>query len=115
MTETHDRSLAELPGVRTFRTRPFRLIVASTLLILGSLVLGLALVRQANDPRGQFGLDFADYRVASARMAAGLSPYAPERLQGPVDAQGTDRYRYPPVLAQLLVPTAGLPLGVVEA
>jgi hypothetical protein len=113
--ESPDRTFAELPGVRTFRTRPFRLIVASTLLILGSLVLGLALVRQANDPAGQFGVDFADYRVASERVAAGLSPYAPEMLLGPVDAQGTDRYRYPPVLAQLLAPTAGLPLGVVEA
>jgi hypothetical protein len=108
-------SFTQLPGVRTFRARPFRLLVAATLLILGSLVLGLALVRQANDPSGQFGVDFADYRVASERIAAGLSPYAPEMLLGPVDAQGTDRYRYPPVLAQLLAPTAGLPLGAVEA
>ncbi len=90
------------------------MLVASTLLVLGSLVLGLALVRQANDPHGQFGVDFADYRVASERIAAGLSPYAPEMLRGPVDAQGTDRYRYPPVLAQVLAPTAGVPLGVVE-
>src|SRR3954468_14227772 len=114
MTETHDRSLAELPGVRTFRTRPFRLVVATTLLVLGSLVLGLALVRQANDPAGQFGVDFADYRAASERVAAGVSPYAPEMLAGAVDAQGIDRYRYPPPLAQLLAPTAGLPVHVVE-
>jgi hypothetical protein len=32
-------------------------------------------------------------------------------LDGPVDAQGLDRYRYPPPLAQVLIPTAGMPLS----
>jgi hypothetical protein len=60
---------------------------------------------------GQFGIDFADYRAAAERLADTGSPYAPDMLAGPVDAQGLDRYRYPPPFAQLLVPLTGISLG----
>lgn len=70
----------------------------------------LLLVRQATTERGQFGIDFADYYAAAERVREGLSPYAPEMLEGPIDAQGTDRYRYPPPLAQVLVPLTLVPL-----
>ena len=42
------------------------------------------------------------------RVATTGTPYAPEMLTAPVDAQGLDRYRYPPPLAPLLVPAAVL-------
>jgi hypothetical protein len=61
---------------------------------------------------GQFGIDFADYFAAAERLATSGSPYAPEMLAGPVPAQGIDRYRYPPPLAQVLAPTIPLGLGV---
>ena len=102
---------AERPGLRTFSSARFRVVVAALLLIVGGLVLGSTMLRQASDPTGQFAIDFADYHQAAARISAGGSPYAPEMLLGPVPAQGVDRYRYPPPLAQLLVPLAGLPLA----
>jgi alpha-1,2-mannosyltransferase len=101
---------AASPGLRTFRSRRFREVIAATLLVVGVAVLGMALARQAADPRGQFAIDFADYQVAAQRIAVGESPYAAAMLAGPVDAQGQDRFRYPPVSAQLLVPFAVLPL-----
>jgi hypothetical protein len=87
------------------------LIVAATLVVIGLTVMGLLLARQASDPNGDFGVDFADYRIASLRMLDGRSPYAPEMLSAPVPAQGFDRYRYPPPFAQLLTPIAVLPSG----
>jgi hypothetical protein len=80
------------------------------LLLVGQIVLGFVLLRQAQSPTGQFAIDFADYYVAAQRLAAGQSPYAPEMLAGPVPAQGQDRYRYPPLFAQALVPLSGLPM-----
>jgi hypothetical protein len=80
------------------------------LAVAGAVILALALARLADDPAGQYAIDFGDYHKAAQRLAAGESPYAPEMLEGPVDAQGLDRYRYPPPLAQLLVPIAGMPL-----
>jgi hypothetical protein len=103
--------VASLPGLRTLRSARFRTVLAATLLAIGVSVLGLALLRQAGDPQGQFAIDFSDYHVAAQRLASGASPYAPEMLTGPTDAQGIDRYRYPPPFAQLLVALAGLPLG----
>ena len=86
--------------------------MAAVLWLGAALVLGSVLMRQAGRPDGQFGIDFADYHVAATRLAAGETPYASEMLAGPVDAQGQDRYRYPPAFAQLLWPLAGLPAGV---
>jgi hypothetical protein len=104
-----------LPGVRTLRSGRFRCLLAAALWLCATLVLGAALVRQAGDPRGQYAIDFADYHLAATRLAAGDSPYAPEMLAGPVDAQGQDRYRYPPLFAQALQPLASLPLGSAAA
>lgn len=105
--------LAGLPLIRTLRSRSFRLAIAVTLLAIGTLFNGLFLVRQISDPQnGEFAIDFTDYRTASLRMLEGRSPYAAEMLAGPVAAQGTDRYRYPPPFAQLLTPLAVLPLSI---
>ena len=102
---------AARPGLRTFHSRRFRMLICGLLLVVGATILGSAMARQAADPAGQFAIDFADYHAAAQRVAAGDTPYAPDMLLGPVTAQGQDRYRYPPPLAQLLVPAAGLPLG----
>ena len=91
----------------------FRLVVAALLWAIGVLVLANVMARAALDPLGQYGIDFADYHRAAQRLAGGLSPYAPEMLEASVPAQGQDRYRYPPLLAQSLVPTAGLPTAAV--
>ena len=103
--------IAGLPGVRTLHSPAFRLLIATTIALLGGLVLGAAMLRQASQPGGQFGIDLADYRLAAERIAATGSPYAPEMLLGPIDAQGQDRYRYPPPLAQVLIPTTALAAG----
>lgn len=100
---------ASWPGIRTFRSERFRLVVGATLWALGTILVVALLARLAADPGGQFGIDFADYRAASLRMVEGRSPYAPEMLAAPVPAQGVDRYRYPPLFAQLLTPVAVLP------
>ena len=100
-----------LPGLRTLRSPRFRMLVAGCLLLVGVSILGLVLVRQAANPNGQFGIDLGDYRLAAARVASGTTPYARAMLDGPVSVQGTDRYRYPPVLAQVLAPLSGLPMG----
>jgi alpha-1,2-mannosyltransferase len=107
--------LASAPGVRTLASPRFRLLIASTLAILGVLILGAAMLRQAADATGQFGIDFGDYHGAARALLDTGHPYAPEMLAGPVDAQGLERYRYPPLLAQLLVPLAGSPLGTAAA
>jgi hypothetical protein len=100
---------ANWPGLRTFRSERFRIAVAAALLAVGVGVLSMVLLRLAQAPDGQFGIDFADYHVAAQRVVAGQSPYAPAMLRGPIDAQGQDRYRYPPPFAQLLVPLTALP------
>ena len=109
------RRLASAPGVRTLASPRFRLLIAGTLAILGVLILGAAMLRQAADPTGQFGIDFGDYHGAARALLETGHPYAPEMLAGPVDAQGLERYRYPPPLAQLLAPLAGLPVGTAAA
>ena len=86
-------------------------IVGLALAIAGWAIVAAVLAGQAAKPDGQFGIDFADYHAAAVRMAAGDSPYAPAMLDGPIPSQGTDRYRYPPPFAALLIPLAGLPLG----
>jgi hypothetical protein len=101
------------PGVRTLRSPRFRTVVALALFAVGALVLGYLLARQANNPEGQWAFDFATYYTASGDMAAGQSPYAPEMFVGPIPAQGqgAQLYKYPPTLAQLLMPISGLALG----
>jgi hypothetical protein len=107
--------LEHRPGIRTLRSPAFRLVLGGVMLAIGAAMLGSLLLRQAAEPSGEFGIDFADYRAASLRMLEGGSPYAPEMLVGPVPAQGIDRYRYPPPFAQLLTPIAVLPIGTASA
>lgn len=56
--------------------------------------------------------DFSDYWLAAGRMSGGHSPYAPAMLTGPIPAEGPDRFRYPPVFAQLLIPLSWLPESI---
>ena len=56
----------------------------------------------------QFAVDFRDYWLAAGRMAGHASPYNPAMLFGPIGSQGFDVYRYPPILAFLLIPLSGL-------
>jgi hypothetical protein len=103
------------PGIRTFRSARFRLSLAALLWLAGTVVLGAVLVGQANDPAGQYAFDFGAYHAAAADVAAGRSPYAADMFTGPIPAQGEVLYKYPPLLAQLLVPLAALPLGSAAA
>jgi hypothetical protein len=105
--------LLQLPGFRTLRSRPFRILVALALAGIGVVVLAIVLARQASDPRGQFAIDFSAYHLAAQRLGESGSPYLPAMFDGPVDAQGVDVYRYPPPLAQVLLPAAGMPLALV--
>ena len=73
------------------------------------------MLRQASQPEGQFAIDFGDYHGAARALVETGSPYAAEMLAGPVDAQGLERYRYPPPLAQLLAPLSVLALGAAAA
>lgn len=101
--------LTTLPGLRTLVTPRFRITLAVALLAIAGALLGSLLLARAASPTGQFGIDATDYLTAAQRIWSGRSPYAAEMLAGPVDSQGTDRYRYPPPFAQLLVPLATLP------
>jgi hypothetical protein len=105
--------LLQLPGFRTLRSRAFRTLVAAALASIGVVVLAVVLARQASDPHGQYAIDFSAYHLAAQRLDEHGSPYIPAMLEGPVDAQGVEVYRYPPPLAQVLQPAAGMPLGSV--
>jgi len=100
------------PGVRALRSARFRVLLAGVLWLAGTVVLGAILLRQAVSPNGQYAFDFQVYHAAAGQIAAGYSPYDPSMFAGPIPAQGALLYKYPPLLAQLLVPLAGLPLGL---
>lgn len=102
------RSLWEWPGIRTFGSPRFRIVVAATLLLVAVGLLATLLVRQAGDPEGQYGIDFVYWHLAAHDVAAGRSPYPARYLEAPVIA--TDfGYKYPPLFAQMLSPLSGLP------
>jgi hypothetical protein len=88
--------------------------IGVALLIGGAAFIVWYLLLSASGPRlpdpnsRQFAVDFRDYWLAAGRMAQGISPYAAKMLEGPLGSQGFDVYRYPPVLAALLVPLSGL-------
>jgi hypothetical protein len=90
------------------------MLLATVLLTIGLVILGALLVQQAANPEGQYAFDFATYHKAAREVADGRSPYEAWMLTQPVPAQGAgaEVYKYPPFLAQLLVPLAGMPLGV---
>lgn len=99
------------PGVRTLRSERFRIVLAITLWVAASTVLGLVLARQAASPTGQYGFDFAVYYEAAGTVAAGGSPYGPAMFEGPVPAQGVYIFKYAPPFAQMLVPLTALDLA----
>jgi hypothetical protein len=74
-----------------------------------AVALGSAMINAATVNHVKMGGDFSDYWLAAGRMSGGHSPYAPAMLTGPIAAQGPDRFRYPPVFAQLLIPLSWLP------
>lgn len=61
------------------------------------------------------GFDFELLLVAARRIASGVSPYDPAMLSGMATGIADLFYTYPPVVAQVLVPFAGLPPIVVIA
>ena len=81
------------------------LLAATAILLL--LVVGLALRGSAGA-----GYDLDAYLAAAARVAAGGTPYQPETLGGPFRPGPGGLYLYPPPLAILLAPFAGLPRDV---
>ncbi len=103
--------------MRTFRSAGFRVALAATLLVIAVVLLSSLLARQAADPAGQYAFDFGTYHAAAGDVAAGRSPYAPQMLTAPVPAQGPGAtlYKYPPVLAQVLVPLSGASLPTAAA
>lgn len=101
--------------MRTLRSARFRIVLAGLLWLAGTIVLATVLVGQASSPTGQYAFDFQAYHAAAADIAAGRSPYAAEMFEGPIPAQGAVLYKYPPLLAQLLVPLAALPLSTAAA
>jgi hypothetical protein len=92
----------------------YQALIATTLLLIGAGGLFLFLAAMASGPAvgqpdsRQFAVDFRDYWLAAGRLAHGQSPYNPDMLSGLLSSFGLDRYRYPPVLAFLLLPLNGL-------
>lgn len=101
----------DLPGIRTFRSRRFRVGLGVTLLACVGILMFAFLARQAADPRGQFGIDIAVYQRTVRDLAAGLPLYPRSMLDGPIAAQDM-LYKYPPPFAQLFWPLAWLPVGI---
>ena len=91
-----------------------RVSIAVMMLLIGAFGLFFFLLSMATGPTigqpdtRQFAIDFRDYWLAAGRLAHGQSPYAPDMLSGLLGPVGLDRYRYPPVLAFLLLPLSGL-------
>ena len=95
----HDRSVprtgapgvagwSALPGARTLLSARFRIAVGLTLTCLAVGLMGFYIGRRVGHPDGQFGIDFMVYQLAATDLAAGVSPYAPSMLAGPIAAQG---------------------------
>jgi hypothetical protein len=113
---TEGASFRDLPGIRTFHSRRFRVAVAATIWVVAALILAGFLVRQAsNVEHGQYGIDFIVYYQAANDVASGNSPYAAAMFTGPVAAQGELLYKYAPVFAQALVPLTALSFPIATA
>ena len=82
--------------------------MALALVGIGLVLLGALLIGQVDSPDRQYGTDLGAFHNAAIRISEGQAIYPPEMVAAPVDAQGEGIYRYPPPLAQLLVPVAGL-------
>jgi hypothetical protein len=113
----HRRELTTIPGVRVFKSKAFREILATLLSASGIVVLGAVLVRQASLPleTGQYGVDFFAYITAAERLSDGASPYPAQHLAGPIPAQTIGQYLYPPPLAQALAPFSVGPFGTLAS
>jgi len=83
------------------------------LFVLAGVAIIMYLIYLASGPRTTepgsryFAVDFEQYWQAAGRLLHGLSPYDPQLLSGPV-ASDVILYRYPPLLAFLLIPLSGL-------
>ncbi len=110
--ESSDRT--SLPGLRTFESPRFRLLVAALLAGFGVLA-NIVFLIVLDNPVRPWGEDFEAYYFAAERVAEGLSPYTAQQLASPVDAVCPGCYLYPPFLAQLLVPVTTVSLGTAVA
>lgn len=107
------RAARDIPFLRTFESRPFRLLLATVLAVIGVLMnisIGRALLAGGMVPFE----DFVPYFTAALRMAAGESPYLPSQLAGPFDAICFGCYLYPPQLAQILAPVTVISIDMVK-
>lgn len=100
---SHDSERSGLPARA-------RLALPAGLLVLGILVLGLRL-GPLTGPGGSWATDFGDVYQAAEKVARGHSPYPAQMRFEPIPALGSGYYRYPPPLAELLVPLTVLPSG----
>ena len=109
-TETHGTVRgAQIPVLRTFESRRFRLLVATILAALGlALFVARLFLFDMADP--SVLLDFPAYYHAAERVWAGSSPYTATQIQGTVGAYCYDCYLYPPFLAQIMSPLTLVPL-----
>jgi hypothetical protein len=105
--------VASVPGLRTFKSRRFHLVIATVLALLGvSLVVKRLVLFDVTDVDVAF--DFRAYYYAAERMLAGLSPYTAAQLEGHGGAYCLDCYLYPPFFAQLLSPMTLVPLAAAK-
>jgi hypothetical protein len=93
------------PDEKPLAARSRRARVALVLVAAATLGGGLYFARQSGTDPGAYGNDFNVYYFAAREVAAGRDPY--ERSLG----QWTP-YIYPPLLAELMIPLAQLPLPV---
>jgi hypothetical protein len=108
------RGWSDLPGLRAFRVRRFRMLTAGLLVTAGLLLNVLFFVVLWNGYPPWLD-DFVAYYNASRLTLDGLSPYSEIQLDGPIDAVCEGCYLYPPVLAQAITPLALLPLEAAKA
>jgi alpha-1,2-mannosyltransferase len=105
--------VASIPGLRTFESRRFRLLVAALFVLLGfALNIARLTVYDPADPGLAF--DFAAYYHAAERMLAGASPYTAAQLEASGAGLCFDCYLYPPFFAQVLSPITLVPLAVAK-
>jgi len=97
------------PVLRTLERRPFRrfVLVGMSTALLGAW-LWQTLISQFLNPSDYDPADFHVYMGAAAALAHGANPYTAFLTSTAPDAAFTTGYVYPPLLAWLLQPVAGL-------
>ena len=103
-----------MPGLRTMRSRHFRIVLALLLIVFGSYML-VRFPGLLADVGFKGGHDLKAYLVASQKLLAGATPYEAGRLAESSHAVCMSCYLYPPFIAQVLSPLAVLPEPIASA